>query len=245
MAPLLESGLLGVWERGCGQHPLDRALTIISAAYPETPPEQLPDLSIGRRDELLVNLYGKLFDENLGCFICCPKCGEQLEFSLSVEEIRASAKEDKIKEPLEFKAEGFLIKFRLPTSRDLAAIANSMDLGKAKKKLVKSCVIHASKKGKPVRADRLPEKAIKKLGERILELDPMSEIVVDLKCPECGHKYLSFLDIVHHFWARLDCHIKYLLTEIHTIAVNYGWAEETILSMNPKRRQFYLEMLRS
>ena len=42
--------ILDVWEAGRQQHELDRALTLLAAAYPELSRDKLADLTIGERD---------------------------------------------------------------------------------------------------------------------------------------------------------------------------------------------------
>src|SRR5918912_1469103 len=50
LAPVSAHGLLGVWERGRGRHPVDQALLLIAAADPDAPAEELASLSLGERD---------------------------------------------------------------------------------------------------------------------------------------------------------------------------------------------------
>jgi hypothetical protein len=35
------------------------------------------------------------------------------------------------------------------------------------------------------------------------------------------------------------------MLDVHTLASAYGWSESEILSLNPARREFYLEMVRA
>ena len=48
--------ILDVWEAGRQQHELDRALTLLAAAYPELSRDELADLTIGERDARLLRL---------------------------------------------------------------------------------------------------------------------------------------------------------------------------------------------
>jgi hypothetical protein len=65
---------------------------------------------------------------------------------------------------------------------------------------------------------------------------------LELRCPTCDHAWRAHFDIVAFFWAELDAQAKRLLSEVHTLAWAYGWREPDILSMNARRRRFYLEM---
>src|SRR5947209_6263789 len=52
--------LLNVWERGCSQSPVDRALSLLQVATPESPREALAQFGIGRRDAELLKLREKV-----------------------------------------------------------------------------------------------------------------------------------------------------------------------------------------
>jgi hypothetical protein len=79
---------LAVWEEGLNQSPVQRALIILAAACPETPPENLAKLSIGQRDERLLTLREWTFGPHLVCLVVCPKCSERLEPAFKVADIR-------------------------------------------------------------------------------------------------------------------------------------------------------------
>ena len=74
MHPLSAPELLRVWESGIGQTPVNRALSLLEAAYPEAtiPLEQL---TIGQRDSLLLTLREQMFGERLESVVECPQCG--------------------------------------------------------------------------------------------------------------------------------------------------------------------------
>lgn len=65
------------------QHPLDRALTILSAAFPATRREALATLSIGRRDSRLLRLRELTFGPRLNGYAECSRCRERLVDDLS------------------------------------------------------------------------------------------------------------------------------------------------------------------
>ena len=53
-----DSALLGIWERGHGRNPVERALLVLAAALPESDGERLAALSIGERDATILRLLG-------------------------------------------------------------------------------------------------------------------------------------------------------------------------------------------
>jgi hypothetical protein len=65
MRGLSDQQILQVWERGQQQHPLDRALTLLAFALPESPWETLSQLSIGQRDALLLRLRQQMLGDDM------------------------------------------------------------------------------------------------------------------------------------------------------------------------------------
>ena len=85
MHPLSVPELLTVWERGSAALPFERALTILSAACPESSPGALARLSIGRRDASLLQLREWAFGRELAIVAVCPSCQQTLELTMPVE----------------------------------------------------------------------------------------------------------------------------------------------------------------
>ncbi|MDP9108718.1 MAG: phage baseplate protein, partial [Pseudomonadota bacterium] len=79
MRMLSASELLGVWERGRVQGPIDQALLLLTAACPDTSTDDLARLSIGWRDHALLTLREWTFGRAITSITNCPQCGEQLE----------------------------------------------------------------------------------------------------------------------------------------------------------------------
>ncbi len=242
MRSLSAHDLLGVWEVGEDQHPLDRALTILAAACPELTWDELAALSIGQRDARLLALRERTYGPKLEGFVGCPKCSESLEFDVTVADLRAAAEPDAGEQSLELAGDGFELRFRLPDSRDLAAVLGCRDPATAHDLLVQRCVIEARREGTPVAASELPTDIAAGLSRSISEHDPQAEVLIDFRCPSCHHRWQALFDIVPFFWTELTAHTQRLLREVHALARAYGWREADILGMSARRRRFYLEM---
>src|SRR5215469_15346140 len=112
------------WERSLNQHAVDRALTLLAVACPETSRDELAALPLGRRDSYLLSLREETFGHTLECYAECPNCAERLEFVVMTDDLRMPARTDEVDAPPELDVEGFRLKVRLPTSVDLAEIAD-------------------------------------------------------------------------------------------------------------------------
>ena len=75
------------------------------------------------------------------------------------------------------------------------------------------------------------------------ECDPQAEVLIDMECPDCGHRWQMLFDIAAFLWTEIAVAAKRLLREVHTLARAYGWREADILSLSAARRQFYIEMV--
>jgi hypothetical protein len=129
---------------------------------------------------------------------------------------------------------------RAPNSRDLAEAALAPDLPSARAVLLERCVRPASETGQVPRswADA-PEVAP---AEKLAALDPLAEILIDLKCQACGHAWQSLFDIATFLWSEIRARSRRLLQDIDVLARTYGWTESEILRLGDHRRGLYVQM---
>lgn len=241
MRPLSAHDLLGVWEAGEDHHPLDRALVLLAGACPELTWDELAALSVGQRDSRLFTLREWTSGPRLNGFVECPRCTERLEFDVAVADLRAEQPNAE-EETWELVVDDMTLRFRLPDSRDLAAILDCRDPGEARDLLVRRCVHEAGRDGAPVAVGELSDEVTARLARRIAECDPQAEVLLDLRCPTCDHAWQAHFDIVTFLWAEVAAQAKRLLGEVHILARAYGWREADVLGMSARRRQFYIEM---
>lgn len=249
MRALSAEGLIEVWERGTQRTLPERALTFLGAALPGTKRSDLAGLSAGERDAGLLALRDRSLGPDLRGRTECPVCNSRLEFTLPIRDIyEEGAAWERPQEGI-FEHEGWWLRFRLPSAGDLAAAtaAARRDVAALRAGLLRRAVLEARQDGEPVPApellDRLPEKVIEALGERMMADDPQAEVELRLSCARCGHGWSSYLDITSFLWAEAAAMSERLLGEVHTLARAYGWNQSEILAMSPARRQAYLERL--
>lgn len=241
MRPLFAPDILKVWEQGQAQHHLDKALTLLLAAFPDTTRDKLAVLSIGQRDAYLLALRELTFGTKLRCFAECPGCKEHLEFAIKTADIRQLPLSGEKNQELEI--DEVQVRYRMPNSLDLAAIAGSGEVDTTRNLLVQRCVLEVIRNGDPVDFNELPAEVKAKLVAHMAEQEPQADVMLDIHCPACGHQWQTIFDIVSFFWAELNAEARRLLYDIHALALAYGWRESDILSMSDTRRQFYLGMV--
>ena len=246
MYALSSREILHIWEVGLGQHPLDRALTILASAFPDAPHDHLAALSVGQRDECLFAVREGTFGSRLVSLVVCPACQGQLELALDMADLGVApgtTPEGHVQPVQQMASDEYELQFRLPNSLDLAAIVGYRDVVNARNLLVQRCVLQVLRDGIEVAVEALPEDVITALAAHMDTSDPLAALDIGLDCSVCGSHLQVLFDIVSFFWTEITVQAKLLLREVHTLARTYGWREADILSLSTARRQFYLEMV--
>src|SRR5438309_591111 len=145
MRPLAASDILKVWEQGEEQSAIDRALTMLAVACPELNGAELAGLSIGQRDARLSELRELTFGPRLDGFTACPQCQARLEFALDLAALEVRSSGLSASDGLAFETDGYALRFRLPDSRDLAAVGICEDIPMARRLLAERCVLQATR----------------------------------------------------------------------------------------------------
>lgn len=243
MRPLSAHQILQIWEIGQPQHPLDRAITLLSFGLPDKTGDELTRLSIGQRDAYLLTLRELTLGPTLESFAQCPQCGESLEFTLNAADLRVVPSAPVIEPEYALTIDEFELRFTLPNSQDLAAVVSSRDVTTASQRLTQRCLRQVSREGAVIDPNQLPVRILTQLSQHMAECDPQAELLLDLNCPACQHTWQVLFDIVSFFWMELSVQAKRLMREVNILARSYGWREADILSMSAMRRQFYLDLV--
>jgi len=241
MRALSAQELLDVWERGLARAPAQRALELLAAACPETPPDSLAALTIGQRDAKLLTLREWAFGARMTGVAVCPACGRRLELPFNAAEMRSGSQAPESE--VSVSAAGYDVRFRPPNGEDAIAAAGLADIGGGRRLILQRCLLSAHYNGEPVDGDRLPPEVVETVAQRMSEADPLADIQVVVACPYCRHGWRAVFDVVSFFWTEIEAWAWRMLSDVHTLAAAYGWREPDILTLSPVRRQFYLEMV--
>jgi len=240
MVGLEATRALDLWERAQQLPPIERAVELAAAAPPETARDDVAALSLGRRDARLLALRDASAQPSLDATAGCPACGESVEFAPAAAQLLDA--EPAAPAPLE--RDGFVVRWRPPDSRDVAAAAAASDAATARALLLERCVLAASGPDGAVAAGALPATLQAALEDAIAAADPLAEILIDLTCPACGAAFVADLDIASFVWAELDRGARELLGEVDALARTYGWTEPEVLALSGRRRAAYLRLAR-
>lgn len=244
MRALAPFELLRVWELGTAQLAPRRALLLLEAACPDSAPADLQMLSVGQRDDLLLQLREATIGPNLEAVITCPDCQETLELMFQTDQLRQPPDaQSAIEHTITFESGGYNLKLRSLQAIDLVEVASLRDPAQGETYLLRRAVIGATKDDQPIRPEELPEAVVNEVGERLAEADPQADVELALCCPGCERPWAEPFDIVGFFWREIESVCARLLREVHTLAEAYGWSESEIISLNPAHRRFYLDLV--
>jgi len=138
-------------------------------------------MSIGRRDARLLKLREQTFGPTLQGLCDCPRCGERMEMTLDVADIfldgQAEAEEAQL-----LALHGFDVRYRLPNSLDLAAVAASATRRRRGKRYSSGASLKCAP-DEDVHPDALPVSVTDAVEERIALADAQADIQLNLTCP--------------------------------------------------------------
>lgn len=248
---LTDIDVLNLRESGQHRSSIERALLVLSAAYPDHTRQQLAALSVGERDARLLAIRERTFGAVLDVFVTCPGCRQELELSLTTTKLHVPVPEDVQDAGKQFSAQidNLTVQYRLPDSTDLQAAAACKEIEAAQRLLLDRCILDVQiSAGQQDQAVENNERSytpefVAALAGKMAERDPRAEVLLNLQCEECQHKWQSLFDIATFFWAEIEIHAKRLLNEIYVLARTFHWREPDILALTPVRRRWYLEMV--
>jgi hypothetical protein len=241
MHPPSAAQVIAAWEAGVSHRPVDRALTLLAAAYPEMTFAELAALPVGRRDACLLELRDALFGPALYCYAECPRCQERLEFRADVRELLTRTGGGALPGRRELVCGEVRLTFRAPDSADLAVIARCADAAAARSLLLERCVLEARRGEAPLALAEISAQALDELSSTLGASENCADISFALQCAACAHSWDLAFDVASFLWSEVSLLAKRYLYEVHTLAWAYGWREADILAMSAARRRFYLD----
>ena len=235
---LSAAAMLEVWEQGEGRHPLDRALLLLRLACPGQSFETLCEWTIGQRDACVLELRRHTIGDRIEAYAECPACRNGLEFELSCTELLASVVTSEATWTA-VEQDGRSVELRRPNSRDLALAITAANPEQARRIILSRCVRRGAVDAEAAAWDDSDGAA---LAGRLGELDPLAEVLIDVRCEMCGQQWQALFDIVTFFWNELHARSRRLVQEVDLLARTYGWTEGEILRMSAQRRELYMEI---
>jgi hypothetical protein len=234
--------ILDAWERGMGCGAARRALILLdlvaSAGQQSEDPAGWP---LGLRDARLLELREAAYGAVIEGVSSCPQCGSAQEFEVRTTDLKAKPPSD---QNFALERGEHRVEYRLLTSRDLCSLEdNAARDDDMRARALSFCVTAATRAGVPVPPEHLPPELVDEMSDAMSRADPQSDINLAMQCTECGHCWSEPFDIASFLWTETDAWARRTLSDVHQLAGAYGWSEAEILSMSPRRRGMYLDLI--
>jgi hypothetical protein len=242
MEALSPQELVQIWEGARDRSLPRRALRILEEARQSLGAAELPLLSVGRRDALLLELRWRTFGRLIACVEPCPECGQQVELEIDADTLLAAMPPGHTGS-LSLQRELWTLELRLPNTLDQEAVLAERDVGQARCKLLRRCCLAVSHGGSPAPFEQLPEQMLEAAEQAMAEADPLADIWFSLRCEDCEHGWSAPFDVTSLLWEECAFSAQRLLHEVHVLASAYHWSERDILALSAARRRFYLDCI--
>lgn len=203
--------------------------------------DQARQLTVGDRDALALHLRALTFGDRIDCVVRCPSCAERMDVELAVSSLLLPPDEHGAEHvPLPTGA-GSPGRLRPPTGQDVeeAVRATLDDPSAAARRLLAACAEDAD----GLDADALTDQEVADLGAKLAELEPQSDLLLELECPSCSAAFQSPFDPGGFLLQELAAEAGALHREIHALALHYHWSEREILGLPAPKRRIYLGLL--
>lgn len=202
--------------------------------------EIVSELCVADRQYLLLKLATILNGDLMWLKVCCQYCHEYFDVDIRRSELPVEGASSEY--PLvTIKLGDDVIVARVPNGNDQNKIQDLSD-DEAMSELLYSCIL-------TVNNSDVTEQYVRQLSEKEIEtidqlLDEVSPAVCDkvlVSCPECDNEQKIRLD--HSSLTGINKRQFY--DEVHTLASQYHWSENSILELPKERRMLYLELINS
>src|SRR5450631_608037 len=215
--------LLEAFDKGSTEHDLERALTMLALAMPESSRQLLAERSIAERNLLLLQLREVTFGPAMSGLARCPECSAHLEFAFDARTLIALLQSQRGQRSVGWSECGRDYRLRAVNSDDLLACLTSPDAEEAQHRLLTRCLSVSGESSHS--ADPMFSPA---LIENFDQLHGATELSLSVECPECSRSQLLDLDIGRFLWLEVRNAAQKLMNEIHALAWAYGWSESSI-----------------
>lgn len=197
-------------------------------------------LSIGDRAALMLHARRLELGDNLDCTISCTKCGKEMSLVLSAEKL-LNTKHPEPNVSYHTQAGSFDLRIRPLTALDQENLLNAKGDEDPQQALARSCVASSD----PSLPEQLPIQVIEAIGLKLEQVDPLSNLLLGILCPECGHRFRASFNVEDFVLQELRIGSSDLDSEVHQLAFHYHWSENDILSLPVQRRRKYISLINS
>jgi len=198
----------------------------------------LSKLTIGDMAALILQIRRMVFGEYIYSIISCPSCNTEMSLELKINHLL----QPPLDEPRDFydiKVENFMLKLRPVTNGDISQMRENICQENLTKRIIRSCIINST----PELIEEIDDNLLEKISSNLAELDPQADLILDLVCPNCKYIFQVPFFPEDFFLREFDARQQQFEMEVHWLAFNYHWSEDSILSLTMNKRKRYVELI--
>ena len=225
--PFGAAAILNLGETSRRESPMDWAIEALRLSSAGLSRETIEAWPLGQMDHKLVQLRERQFGSSWPSTPQCTQCGEVFELDIEPRRMgfEGSAPYDGWVPTGAVIVDGAERDVRALIVRDLLALERCRDEASARAYLGAALAVQ--------------DEALDDALEVATELDPLVNIWISTRCPECGAPQSILFDPARFLAEEIARSADRVLSEVSEIALAYHWSEDAILAMPPERRNFY------
>ncbi len=236
-----ERQLLEAWESAPVASAMDRADVLLALARPDISPEALTQLPLGERERALLELRRSLLGPHMAALAACPRCGERHDVEFDIDAL-LDAFPARAPVTVRVRHGGLTLTVRTLTVGDQDEVARLPEGDDVARALFARCVVAARRGKQPVDPGAITAGARAAVAQALATADPLCQLSTDLACAGCGERWTVQLDTAAYLWRELHDWAEGVLWDVHTLARAYGWTEDDVLRLSPRRRALYVSL---
>ncbi len=213
---------------------IDRLL--VESSETDIRPGMAAVIATADRDEMLAAIYKANFGSQIESTIDCQACEEPFDLDFDCDQLlnfirgEAAMAEVEKEEDGTFKlADG--CRFRLPSGED-ERLLFGLSEQQAGHLLLERCLLEGDAQANA-----------SNIQAAMQQIAPVFETDLQANCPECNHEQYIRFDMQSYLLNALLLEKKQLPTEVHRLAVTYGWSQQEILELPRTLRQRYVSLI--
>ncbi|AIF82578.1 hypothetical protein NTE_00497 [Candidatus Nitrososphaera evergladensis SR1] len=225
-----------------------RAIALLGrlAHFKDVPPENSEEITrqlcLGDRSALLLNIRRSMLGDRISLVLPCTNCGNNLSADLSITQLLEGGARER-REVYEVQAGKYQLAIHPVTGADQDALfAKAHSRTDFQATLVRMC-IRSCVPSLPA-TDGIPDEVYEAVSSTLEEVDPLSDTIIRVSCPECNRSFSASVPIERLFFQDTGIAARNQLEkDIHWLAFHYHWSEKDILSLPIKKRKAYIDLI--
>jgi hypothetical protein len=208
--------------------------------------ELIRHLTVGDRVALMLHLRRLTFGDKIQCTIVCPACKEAMSLDTPASNLIQPPILQPKSEYIVNTDNNFVLTLRPITGADQESLFEKKDddlddlqSHNQTEMLIRSCITSSD----PPLPDNLTDDFLGMASSKLEELDPQANLIFDICCPVCQHSFQASFNTEDYIFQEIYANHKQLEREVHWLAFNYHWSEDSILSLPIKKRKRYVELI--